>query len=94
MWTTHVVRLVLDVERQEEEGVCLLQHPVYFISEVLTRAKTCYPQVQKLLYAILIIKRKLRHHFESHPITMVTSSPLGDVSHNPDISRRITKWAL
>ena len=32
--------------------------------------------VVELMYTILIIKRKLRHYFESHPVTVVTSSPL------------------
>ena len=36
---------------------------VYFISEVLSESKLHYPQVQKLLYMILITSRKLRHYF-------------------------------
>jgi hypothetical protein len=50
--------------------------------------------MQKLLYAILITKRKLRNCFESHPVTIVTSFHLGDVTRNPDISVRIAKWPL
>jgi hypothetical protein len=92
--TAQVVNSVLVVERPEEEGACLLQHHVYFISEVLTDAKTRYTQVQKLLHVILITKRKLRHYFKSHPVTVVTSFPLGDVTHNPNISGRIANWAL
>ena len=45
---------------------------MYFISEVPSDSKTRYSQIQKLLYAVLITKSKLRHYFESHPVTVVT----------------------
>ena len=67
---------------------------MYFISEVLSDSKTCYSQIQKLLYTVLITKRKLRHYFESHLVTVVTSFPLGEVVHNQDTTGRTTKWAL
>ena len=55
---------------------------MYFISEVLSNSKTRYPQIQKLLYVVLIAKRKLCHYFESHLVTVVTSFPLGEVVQN------------
>ena len=77
--TTQVVSTTLVVE-WEEEGLALkVQRPMYFISEVLSDSKTRYSQIQKLLYAVLITKRKLRHYFKSHPVTVVTSFPLGEV---------------
>jgi hypothetical protein len=42
----------------------------------------------------LIAKRKLRHYFESHPVTVVTSFPLSEVIQNQDTTGRIVKWAL
>jgi hypothetical protein len=50
--------------------------------------------VQKLLYAVLIMKRKLLHYFESHPIHVVTSFGLGEIVGNRLTTRRIVKWAL
>ena len=46
------------------------------------------------MYAVLITKRKLRHYFESHPVTVATSFPLGEVVWSQDAIGRTTKWAL
>ena len=89
-----VVSVALVVEREEGGHAHKVQCPMYFISEVLSDSKTRYPQIRKLLYTVLIAKRKLRHYFESHPMTVVTSFPLGEVIQNQDATGRIAKWAL
>lgn len=61
---------------------------------MLAGAKTRYPQVQKLLYGVLITARKLAHYFQGHSVTVVTSFPLGDVIRNREVTGRIAKWAL
>jgi hypothetical protein len=88
-----VVNAALIMEREDEDAL-KVQCTIYFVSEILADAMTRHPQIQKLMYAILIAKRKLRYYFESHPVTVVTSFPLGEVFHNPDTTGRITKWAL
>jgi hypothetical protein len=37
--------------------------------------------------------RKLRHYFEGHPVTVVSSFPLGEKAQNREASGRIAKWA-
>jgi hypothetical protein len=59
--TDRVVSTVIMVEREEPGHVYKVQRPVYFISEVLNESKVRYPQVQKLIYVILIISQKLKH---------------------------------
>src|SRR5438105_13223957 len=80
--TSHVVSTAIVVERQEEGHIQKVQHPVYFISEVLNESKTRYPQVQKILYVVLITSWKLVHYFQAHPITVVTSFPTGEILQN------------
>ena len=92
--TCRIVSTAIVVEREEAGHAYKVQHLVYFISEVLNEPKTCYPQVQKLLYAILITSRKLYHYFKYYKIAVVTEFPLGDILYNKEANGRIIKWAI
>jgi hypothetical protein len=92
--TTQVMSTVLVVEREGPGYIYKVQWPVYYFSKVLSDSETHYSQVQKLLYAILIMKHKLLHYFESHLICVVTSFGLEEVGRNYVATGRITKWAL
>ena len=91
---TQVVSAAIVVEWQEEGHALPVQRPVYFISEVLSKTKTRYPQIQKLLYIVILARRKLRHYFEAHPITVVSSFPLREIVHNREVTGRIAKWSV
>ena len=89
-----MVSAALVVEREEPGHHLKVQRPVYFIGEVLTNPVVWYPQVQKLLYAMLMVTQKLLHYFTDHEVTVITSSPLGDIVRNQDTAGRISKCAL
>jgi ribonuclease HI len=61
---------------------------------VLSETKVRYPQIQKLLYAVILTRRKLRHYFESHPVTVVSSFSLGEIIQSREASGRIAKWVV
>ena len=90
--TPKVVSVVLVVERQVEKST--KQHSVYFISEVLHDAQSMDPNIQKLLYVILMSSRKLKHYFFSNKIKVVSCHPCGTIVHNWDAIGRIARWSI
>jgi len=70
-----------------------IQKPVYYVSEVLHEAKARYLETHKLIYAILIASRKLRHYFQAHSIVIVISYPVRAILHNSNATGNIAKWA-
>jgi hypothetical protein len=89
-----VISAVIVEERTEEGHALPVQRPVYYISEVLSETKARYLQIQKLLYAVLLVRRKLRHYIEAHLVMVVSSFPLGEIIRNPDAAGGITKWSV
>jgi len=67
--TNHVVSTAIVIEQEEARHAYKVQRPIYIIGEVLNESKARYPQLQKLLYAVLITSRKLRHYFETSSST-------------------------
>ena len=38
--------------------------------------------------------RKLKHYFQGHPSTVVSSAPLGDIIQNKEATGRVAKWTI
>jgi hypothetical protein len=85
----------MEIDPPDPSGrVWTVQRSVYYITEVLHDAKTRYLEMHKLLYTVLIASRKLRHYFQAHKISVVTSYPLKVVLHNPNATENIAMWAV
>jgi hypothetical protein len=79
--------------QEKLEGQIKKQVLVYFVSEVLTLSKKNYTELEKVLYAILMASRKLRHYFQAYHIIVPSSQPLKDIIRNREAIGRVGKWA-
>ena len=79
--------------QEKLDGQVKKQAPVYFVSEVLSLSKKNYIELEKVLYAMLMASRKLRHYFQAYHIIVPSSQPLKDIMRNRKATGRIGKWA-
>ena len=49
---------------------------------------------QKLLLALLVASRKLRHYFQGHRIKVVSAYPLERVLRIPNSAGRVAEWNI
>ena len=61
---------------------------------MLSETKVRNPQIQKLIYAVILTRHKLQHYFLGHPITVVSSITLGEIIQSREAAGRITKWLV
>ncbi|XP_042410109.1 uncharacterized protein LOC121999502 [Zingiber officinale] len=76
---------------KEQDNV---QQPVYFFSYLLKGAESRYTALEKLVYGLVLMARRLRPYFMAHPITILTNSTLGKALTNVEVAGWLIKWAL
>jgi hypothetical protein len=79
--------------QEKQDGQVKRQAPIYFVSEVLSLSKKNYTELEKVLYAVLMASRKLRHYFQAYHIIVPSSQPLKEIMRNREATGRIRKWA-
>ncbi|XP_059627328.1 uncharacterized protein LOC132270143 [Cornus florida] len=70
------------------------QFPVFYVSKTMSEPERRYSRAERMILSLVNAKRKLKHYFESHPIVVLTTFPLRMILHKPDLSGRVTKWAI
>ncbi|GJY40032.1 reverse transcriptase domain-containing protein [Tanacetum coccineum] len=86
--STKNISIVLLAEREKR------QVPIYFISRVLQVAELNYPELEKLIPALVYAARRLRRYFQAYPIRVLTDKPIKQILARPEKSGRISKWAI
>nr|XP_027083607.1 uncharacterized protein LOC113705903 [Coffea arabica] len=76
---------------REDRGV---QRPIYYVSHALQGPETRYTPAEKLALALVHAARKFRPYFQAHSIIVVTDQPLRQILAKPEVSGRMTKWAI
>ena len=70
------------------------QRPLFFISKSLADVETRYNHLEQAALALRMVAKKLRPYFQAHPIVVLTDLPLQSPIHKPDLSGRMTRWAI
>ncbi|KAL0421110.1 UNVERIFIED_CONTAM: hypothetical protein Slati_3133900 [Sesamum latifolium] len=68
--------------------------PIYYVSKILNGAEGRYTPIEKMALQVVIIARKLRPYFLTHPVGVKTNMPLKQTLKKPDTSGCLIKWTV
>ncbi|CAL2247504.1 unnamed protein product [Prunus armeniaca] len=67
---------------------------MHYVSKASQDADVRYPDIEKLVFALVVSARRLRSYFQAHTIHILTNQPLRQVLQKPETSGRLVKWAI
>jgi hypothetical protein len=85
--TTTVSSVLIQEDRK-------VQKLVYYTSRVLQGAKTRYPGIEKLAFALITSAKWLRPYYQAHHIKVLTSHPLKKFLYKPNTSGHLVQWLV
>ena len=77
--------------KENEDGK---QRLVFFVNKSLADAETRYSHLEQAALTLRVAAKKLRPYFQAHPIVVLTDLPLRSTIHKPDLSGRMSRWAV
>ena len=76
---------------QEDGGI---QKLVYYVSKALIDTQTRYTRFEKLVFALFVAMRELKHYFQSFLVVVPIEYPLRTIVENPEANGKITRWVI
>ena len=67
------------------------QLPVYYVSQAFQGAKSNYPRIEKIAFALIAASRKLRQYFRANPILVMKDQPIKKSMNRTEAAGRMVQ---
>ena len=67
------------------------QLPVYYVSQAFQGAKSNYPRIEKIAFALIAASRKLRQYFQANPILVIKDQPIKKSMNRTEAAGRMVQ---
>jgi hypothetical protein len=75
---------------RDDKKIC----SVYYSSHILHDAETKYLKVEKVVFALISVFKKLKLYFQAHKVIVLSNQPLRQILHKLEIFGCLVKWAI
>ena len=70
------------------------QLPVYYVNQAFQGAKSSYPRIKKIAFALIVASHKLKQYFQANPILVMTDQPIKKSMNKLEAAGRMVQWAI